>query len=43
MKLISYRHHYYKVKKAKFVIEFIDYVTIWWDHLVIVRRMKDEW
>jgi hypothetical protein len=43
VKLIFYHHHYYEVKKIKLIsIEFIEYVIIWWDQLVLGRRGNEE-
>ena len=36
-------HNYSEEKKVKLaVIEFIDYASIWWDQLVIIRRRNGE-
>lgn len=43
VKLIFYHYHYSEVKKIKLIsIEFIEYVIIWWDQLVLGRRGNEE-
>ena len=39
MEMVFYCHDYSKNKKVKLVvIEFLDYVIVWWDQLVLNKR-----
>ena len=43
IELIFNCHRYFDEKKVKLaVIEFTDYIMIWWDQLVTNRRMNHE-